>query len=72
MKYFVFDHQRNGSCYYEFYKGKWDGKTFWNPDSISIHDDYFFDGFADAIIEIVPYYVSKVQYLKCNFFAFCT
>ena len=56
MKYFVFDHQRNGSCYYEFYKGKWDGKTFWNPDSISIHDDYFFDGFADAIIEIVPYY----------------
>ena len=56
MKYFVFDHQRNGSCYYEFYQGIWDGKTFWKPDSISIHDDYFFDGFVDAIIEIVPYY----------------
>ena len=25
MKYFVYDHERKGSNYYEFYKGKWDG-----------------------------------------------
>ena len=56
MKYFVFDHQRNGTCYYEFYKGRWDGKTFWKSDSISIDDNYMFDGFVDAIIEVVPYY----------------
>lgn len=54
MKYF--DYQRNGSCYHEFYKGKWDGHTFWKSDSIFIDDDYLFDGFIDAIIEIIPTY----------------
>ena len=56
MKYFIFDHQRSGSCYHEFYKGKWDGKTFWKSDSIFLADDYLFAGFADAIKESVPDY----------------
>ena len=57
MKYFVFESQREGTCYHEFYKGKWDGSTFWKSDSILLHDDYLYDnGFVDAIIEIVSTY----------------
>ena len=56
MKYFVLDDQRKGTCYHEFYKGKWDEHTFWNADSISLHDDFMFDGFVDAIVEVVPTY----------------
>ena len=57
MKYFIFDNQRSGSSYHEFYKGKWDGHTFWKSDSILLHDDYLCNnGFVDAIIEIVPTY----------------
>lgn len=33
MKYFVTDRERDGTCYHEFYKGRWDGKTFWKEDS---------------------------------------
>lgn len=56
MKYFVYDAQRNGSCFHEFYKGKWDGRTFWKYDSISLYYDYLFDGFVDAIVEVVENY----------------
>ena len=57
MKYFIFNNQRDGSSYHEFYKGKWDEKTFWKSDSILLHDDYLFDnGFVDAIIDIIPTY----------------
>ena len=55
MKYFVFDYQRDGTCYHEFYKGKWDGKTFWKSDSISLSDDDL-DYFYDAIREVIPQY----------------
>ena len=58
MKYFVSNSEREGTCYHEFYKGKWDGKTFWKEDSLSLHDDIMFEnqGFVDAIIEIIPTY----------------
>lgn len=56
MKYFVYDKQRKGTCYHEFYKGKWDGKTFWKSDSISLDDDFLYSGFVEAITEIVPTY----------------
>lgn len=58
MKYFVFDEEREGTCYHEFYKGKWDGKTFWKSDSISLDDDILYEhpGFVDAIMEIIPNY----------------
>ncbi|MBQ6795623.1 MAG: hypothetical protein IJO83_05705 [Clostridia bacterium] len=58
MKYFVFDKERESTCYHEFYKGKWDGKTFWKSDSISLHDNILYEhqGFTDAIMEIVPNY----------------
>ena len=58
MKYFVFDKDRENTNYHEFYKGKWDEKTFWKSDSISLDDNILYEhpGFVDAIIGIVPYY----------------
>ena len=57
MKYFILNNQRDGSSYHEFYKDKWDEKTFWKYDSILLHDDYLYDnGFVDAITEVVPNY----------------
>ena len=58
VKYFVAEAQRKGSSYYEFYKGKWDEKTFWKNDSIYLHDDVLFtvSGFEEAIIEVIPTY----------------
>ena len=54
MKYFINNNQRNGTCYHEFYKGRWDGKTFWKTDSILLDDDFLTRDFIDAIIKIVP------------------
>ena len=58
MKYFVTDNEREGTCYHEFYRGKWDGYTFWKEDSLSIHDDIMVEheGFTAAIKEIVTRY----------------
>lgn len=56
MKYFISNDQRIGSCYHEFYKGKWDEHTFWKNDSIFLHDDVMTGGFVEAIIEVVPTY----------------
>ena len=49
MKYFVYNNQRDGTCYHEFYKGKWNRWKFWKSDSIFLDDDYLFKGFSDAI-----------------------
>ena len=58
MKYFIKDKDRKGTCYYEFYKGKWDGESFWKTDSILLHDDIVFQNeeFIDAILKVVPSY----------------
>ena len=56
MKYFITDKEREGTCYHEFYKGKWDGETFWKSDSISIDDDFLDRDFCDTIREVVPNY----------------
>lgn len=57
MKYFVFDNERNGSCYLEFFKGKWDKKTFWKEDSICLEDNLLYDhpDFAEALIEVASF-----------------
>lgn len=39
MEYFCTEKERKGTCYHEFCKGSWDYKTFWQEDSILIHDD---------------------------------
>ena len=57
QKYFVKSKDRNGSCYYEFYKGEWDKKTFWSVDSVCKHDDDWYDcNFVDIIIKFVPHF----------------
>ena len=60
MKYFVFERDREGTCYHEFYKGKWDNKTFWKTDSLCIYDDILSDniGFVQAIRAVIPNYDS--------------
>ncbi len=57
MKYFILSSERRGSCYYEFYKGKWDGKTFWKSDSICLHDDVMYNLNIDKIlVSVLPNY----------------
>lgn len=43
MKYYVTLDACRGTCYHEFYKGKWDEKTFWKNDSLYLHDDILFE-----------------------------
>jgi len=54
--YFVNNNERKGTCYHEFYKGKWDGTSFWKDDSLLLHDDFMNDDFVDAIMEVIPAY----------------
>lgn len=58
IKYFVKDNERQGTCYHEFYKGKWDGITFWKEDSLSLHDDVLCEcnGFTEAVLTVIPSY----------------
>lgn len=43
MKYFTDNFERRGTCYHEFTRGKWDGKTFWSDESLYLRDDYMSD-----------------------------
>ena len=59
LKLFITEAQRkelHSTCFHQFYKGKWDEKTFWKDDSICLDDDYLSKGFAEAVREIVPEY----------------
>lgn len=42
MTYFTTLNECKGTCYHEFYKGKWDGNTFWKEDSLYLHDDILY------------------------------
>lgn len=39
LKYFCTEEKREGTCYHEFQKGKWDEHTFWKKDSLFLSDD---------------------------------
>ena len=58
MKFFIKSSEKKGTCYHEFYKGKWDGSTFWKEDSLLIHDDVMLEhrGFVEAIKKVVSHY----------------
>ncbi len=58
MKFFVTDEQREGTAYHEFFKGRWDEKSFWHKDSIYLFDDELMNhkGFYDALRQCVPGY----------------
>ena len=66
MKYFIVNTERRGSYYHEFFKGKWDGKTFWKNDSIYLNDNILSQLEIGSIIlsvipEYDPYGVTKVS-----------
>lgn len=57
MKYFSTEQERHGTCYHEFYKGKWDEKTFWKDDSLLLHDDILYTlKIDDIFFEVNPDY----------------
>lgn len=68
MKYFVFNGERKGIEYYEFYQGKWDGKTFRKEDSLFLHDDILMDNmevidaFFDTIPSFDPFGATEITY----------
>ena len=43
LKYFCTEDKRQGTCYHEFQKGKWDQQSFWKEDSLLLSDDMFFE-----------------------------
>ena len=66
MKYFCYVSDRVGTCYHEFYKGKWDGKTFWKSDSILLHDDtleelQLYKAFTTVLPDYDPYGETQVN-----------
>ena len=66
MKYFCTVSNRVGTRYHEFYKGKWDDKTFWKSDSILLPDDTLIEleiykAFAAVIPDYDPYGETQVN-----------
>ena len=66
MKYFCSVGNRVGTCYHEFYKGKWDDKTFWESDSILLHDDTLveleiYKAFSAVLPDYDPYGETQVN-----------
>ena len=57
-KYFITDKERKGTCYHEFYRGKWDGSTFFREDSLLLHDDELscHRDFRRALKTVIPDY----------------
>ena len=53
--YFIKPQDREGTCYHEFYRGKWK-KDFWNENSICIDDDDMTVRFVELIRKFVPSY----------------
>lgn len=58
MKYFMNESEREDTAFHEFYRGKWDGKSFWRKDSILLHDDVLVEhkGFYKALYKAIPEY----------------
>ena len=57
MKYFCREKERKGTCYHEFQRGRWDGKTFWKEDSLLLDDDILWQlGFEKLLKETLPHY----------------
>ena len=58
MNDFVKNHERVGSDYHEFYRGKWDRKSHWSEDSLYLDDDLLCECrvFGNAILSVIPSY----------------
>ena len=58
MQYCITPAERHGSCYHEFYRGKWDEVSCWKEDSLLLHDDVLFSAtdFVNALRAVFPDY----------------
>lgn len=58
MKYFIYENQKGNETYYhEWYKGHFDGVSFWTDDSLLISDDiHYMLGLEDIFKMFIPYY----------------
>lgn len=79
-EYEVLRFERDGTGYHEFYRGKWDGQSFWRDDSLYIDDYRLFEikGFVGALRAAVPYYdsygiteISREQWKKLGTLISC-
>lgn len=56
-KFFCSQSELVGTSYHEFYKGTFDGTSFWAKDSIFISDDVHYElGFEDLFISVISEY----------------
>ena len=57
MKYFIRSKDREGTMYWEFFKGTWDvdKNGWWNEDSICLDWD-FYKEIENFIIKVIPTY----------------
>ena len=57
MKYFIYENQRDTTCYHEWYKGHFDGVSFWQNDSLLISDDIHWTlGLEEIFKTFIPDY----------------
>jgi hypothetical protein len=56
MKYFIVAEEKENTAYHEFQKGKWDGKSFWKPDSLLLSDEIYCELHLLELFKIVPGY----------------
>ena len=57
MKYFITERERDGTWYHEWFKGKHNGETFWNDDSILLSVETMRDiGMYDFFYDVIPNY----------------
>ncbi len=66
MKYFRLAKDCVGTCYHEFYRGKWDNKTYWNKTSLFLHEDIFtelelFKAFNECNEDYDPYGITEIN-----------
>ena len=70
MNYFITEAERNTTCYHEWSKGHFDGKSFWKSDSLLISEDTHYRlGLEGLFRSVIPAYspigeteVSKEQW----------
>ena len=57
MKYFITERERDGTWYHEWFKGKHNGETFWNDDSILLSVETMRDiGLYKFFYDVIPNY----------------
>ena len=57
MKYCCLNNERQGSCYFEFQKGKQDDWRFWMDDSLYLHADIVDElQIGQLLLQVMPHF----------------